>query len=72
MTIDLETYYRRIDPTYGSQKHQRDFLARMAECQSLQPCEKDHGDEKIPTHQPSCYSVDTVKRAYEKVHGGES
>lgn len=42
-----------IDPNYGSQAHQRLFVARLDRWQSLQPCLLDH------EHLASCYSEAT-------------
>jgi hypothetical protein len=56
MASKLEERLRSVDPNYGSQQHQRDFIARMDEVQRRAPCAKDH------EHAPSCYP-DTVMRA---------
>ena len=42
-----------IDPNYGSQAHQRTFVARLDRWQSLQPCLVDH------EHEAGCYSEAT-------------
>lgn len=40
-----------VDPTYGSQEHQRDYVRRYEERQALAPCPEDH------EHADSCYAV---------------
>lgn len=43
-----------IDPNYGSQEHQRTFVARLDRWQSLQPCLLEH------EHGAGCYSEATL------------
>lgn len=62
---------KTVDPTYGSQQHQRDFLERMGELQRRYPCNLDH-EHQLPhavkvgdkyAHDPGCYprgAVDEV------------
>jgi hypothetical protein len=54
-------YLRSIDDKYGSQEHQRAFIARMTRAQELNPCMKDHTGER-PTHRTSCYPADRAGR----------
>jgi len=53
--MTLEDYLRSIDPEYGSQEHQRAFLARMARAEAANPCTRDHDEDKPPTHRTACY-----------------
>lgn len=53
--MTLEEYLRSIDPEYGSQAHQREFLARMARAEAAHPCTRDHSGDKPPTHRAACY-----------------
>ncbi len=55
-------YLRSIDPKYGSQEHQKAFLARMQRAQDLNPCMKDHTGETPPIHRTSCYPKDQAGR----------
>jgi hypothetical protein len=55
-------YLRSIDNKYGSQEHQRAFLARMTRAQALHPCTKDHTGETPPIHRTSCYPKDQYGR----------
>lgn len=56
--MTLEEYMRSVDPDYGSQSHQREFLARMARAQELAPCARDHSEDTPPTHVTKCYPAD--------------
>lgn len=47
----------RLDPNYGGQAHQREFVRRMHRMQELQPCPKEH------EHEAACYSRDTIAKA---------
>lgn len=40
-----------IDPNYGSQQHQRDYLQRYEDRQAKNPCPHDH------EHTDNCYRV---------------
>ncbi len=60
--MHLLDYLRRIQPTYGSEKHQQAFLARMERAQELHPCSKDHAGDTPPTHTHRCYPVDRQGR----------
>lgn len=53
--MTLEEYLRSIDPSYGSQEHQRKFLTRMRRADQLNPCAKDHSGDTPPTHTTKCY-----------------
>jgi len=55
-------YLRSIDDQYGSQEHQRAFIARMARAQQMNPCTKDHTRDRPPTHRTACYPVDASNR----------
>jgi len=62
MTIAILDYYRLIDPLYGNQAHQREFVHRMDRAQDLHPCTKEHAGENPPTHSHLCYPVDRQGR----------
>lgn len=53
----------KIDPGYGSQRHQRLFVARLHQMQALQPCTKEH------EHDGACYSKATSEQAAKDVAG---
>lgn len=55
-------HMRSIDPSYGSQEHQRQFLERMERAQQLNPCMKDHSGDDPPTHVTKCYPSDKQGR----------
>lgn len=55
--MKLIDYMRSLDPTYGNQKHQRDFIARMDRAQELNPCTLDHSGDDPPTHVTRCYPI---------------
>ena len=38
---------KREDPSYGSQKHQVDFVERCYEMQRLEPCARHHPDDEF-------------------------
>lgn len=40
-----------IDPEYGSKEHQREFLRRYDERQTVAPCPTDH------VHENACYAI---------------
>lgn len=60
--------YRAIDPNYGSQQHQLDFIARCEELQRRAPCLKDHSNDTPPEHRYSgkdaCYSTEVRNEVY--------
>lgn len=55
--MTLEQKLKSIDPNYGSQEHQRAFLARMARLQEIAPCAKEH------EHATSCYPEAALRAA---------
>jgi hypothetical protein len=73
MTPDLLTLYpqarafvvrmRGVDPSYGSQLHQRQFVARLHQMQCLRPCTTDH------EHVPACYPQEVIDQAAYDMRG---
>lgn len=68
--MTVEGYYRSIDPSYGSQSHQVEFVERMRRAQELAPCAQDHDvEDLLPSgrvaprcHRTSCYPSDSAGR----------
>lgn len=48
-------YMRSLDPDYGSQHHQREYIDRMARADAANPCTRDHTASDPPAHTPQCY-----------------
>jgi hypothetical protein len=46
---------RSIDPNYGSQPHQAQFIRNYEERQRLAPCSNDH------EHEDACYAIKGVR-----------
>lgn len=72
------TRMKTVDPNYGSQQHQRWFLAFLDELEKRQPCHREHPldetvmirNKVIPTYGEhiiigtrQCYSAETVAAA---------
>ncbi len=63
-------YMRSLQPTYGSEAHQRQFIAAMDRAEAANPCTKNHDDRELLAsgreaprcHTPSCYPTDTRGR----------
>lgn len=59
-------YMRTLQPTYGSENHQREFIARMERAQAANPCPHTHDEpEKLASgrpaprcHRTTCYPTD--------------
>ncbi len=56
-TTSIAEHMRKIDPSYGSQAHQRDFLARLARADAANLCSRDHSAGTPPTHTTYRYPV---------------
>jgi hypothetical protein len=67
-TIDyVERMFARLratDSKYGSQDHQKKFMARIRAYQRIEPCTKDHGEgDHVYAGDQQCYSAATKAKA---------
>ena len=42
--------YKAMDPSYGSQRHQQQFIEYVRELENRAPCQRDHSNDTPPEH----------------------
>lgn len=67
-----QCHLKSVDPNYGAQQHQCEYLERMRRAQELNPCAVDHSQglpliagtpmPGPPCHRTSCYPADASGR----------